>query len=107
MHYSVTYNPSSLKKSDWEKNRLSLNFCPMTTDRAGIRGLCFMKLLSETLQNLPYFWNMKTQIDFFISHFEQLWIIVDIFLFTNPQMLEMKNNKNSLGFFLFQKYGKF
>ena len=25
-----------------------------------------MKCSSETLQNLPYFWNMKTHIDFFI-----------------------------------------
>ena len=24
-----------------------------------IQGLCLMKLPSETLQNLPYFWNMK------------------------------------------------
>ena len=27
-----------------------------------IRGLCLMKLASETLQNLPYFWNKNTQI---------------------------------------------
>ena len=30
-----------------------------------IRNLCLMKLPSETLQNLPYFWNMKFQIVFF------------------------------------------
>ena len=34
-----------------------------------------MKLSSKTLQNLPYFWNMNTQIVFFlIFHLEQLWI---------------------------------
>ena len=27
-----------------------------------IRGLCFMKCASKTLQNLPYFWNNKTQV---------------------------------------------
>ena len=32
-----------------------------------IRGLCFMKLSSETLQNLPYFWNMKTHFFFRFS----------------------------------------
>ena len=31
-----------------------------------IRGLCLMKWPSETLQNLPYFWNMKTHVVFFI-----------------------------------------
>ena len=25
-----------------------------------IRGICLMKLSSKMLQNLPYFWNMKT-----------------------------------------------
>ena len=34
-----------------------------------IRGLCLMKLSSETLQNLSYFWNKKTQIYSFF-HFE-------------------------------------
>ena len=32
-----------------------------------IRGLCLMKLSNEMLQNLPYFWNMKTQVVSFIS----------------------------------------
>ena len=34
-----------------------------------IRGLFLMKCPSEMLQNLSYFWNMKTQIIFFIFHF--------------------------------------
>ena len=34
-----------------------------------IRGLCLMKLSSEELQNLPYFWNKKTQIVFVFSFF--------------------------------------
>ena len=29
-----------------------------------IRCMCLMKCSSETLQNLPYFWNMKTHTDF-------------------------------------------
>ena len=29
-----------------------------------IRGLCLMICSSETLQNLPYFWNTKTHADF-------------------------------------------
>ena len=29
------------------------------------RGLCLNKCFSEMLQNLPYFWNMKTHVDFF------------------------------------------
>ena len=34
-----------------------------------------MKLSSETLQILPYFWNKKIQIGlFFVFHFELLWI---------------------------------
>ena len=30
-----------------------------------------MKRSSKTLQNLPYFWNMKTRIVFFVFHFVQ------------------------------------
>ena len=33
------------------------------------RGLCLMNWSSETLQNLPYFWNTKTYIVFFVFHF--------------------------------------
>ena len=36
-----------------------------------IRGLCFLKLSSEMLQNLPYFWNTKTKIVFFLN-FKQI-----------------------------------
>ena len=37
-----------------------------------IRGLCLKKCSSETLQNLPYFWNTKTQVNtklFLVFHF--------------------------------------
>ena len=34
-----------------------------------IRGLCSTKCSRETLQNLPYFWNTKTHIVFFVFHF--------------------------------------
>ena len=30
-----------------------------------ISDLCLIKLFSETLQNLPYFWNKKTHVVFF------------------------------------------
>ena len=33
-----------------------------------LRGLCLMKCSSKTLQNLPYFWNMKTHLVFFSFH---------------------------------------
>ena len=35
-----------------------------------IRGLCLMKLSSEMLQNLSYFWNNKNQIGFFHFSFQ-------------------------------------
>ena len=87
-----------------------------------IRGLCLMKLSSEILQNLPYFWNKKTQIPcfyvlFFI--FEQLCIcrcpagqcrhIDHIATVKNPKLLKMKNEKDQvcIRVFIFQKYGKF
>ena len=38
-----------------------------------IRSLCLMKWPSEMLQNLPYFWNTKTHVVFFISHFVPLY----------------------------------
>ena len=38
-----------------------------------IRGLCFMKCSSQMLQNLPYFWSMKTHIVFFVFHFMLLY----------------------------------
>ena len=37
-------------------------------DSSEMRGLCLMKLSGEMLQNLPHFWNKKTQIVFFF-HF--------------------------------------
>ena len=37
-----------------------------------IIGLCLMNWRSEKLQNLPYFWNTKTYIIYFIFHFIML-----------------------------------
>ena len=34
-----------------------------------IRGLCLMKCSSQMLPNLPYFWNTKTHVVFFVFHF--------------------------------------
>ena len=47
-----------------------------------IRGLCMMKWPCEMLQNLPYFWKMKTQIFF---HLKQFWIcnIMDALIYVN------------------------
>ena len=50
-----------------------------------IRGLCFMKC------HLPFFQRKKTQIIFFIFHFEKLWILDSITILV----------------FILQKYGKF
>ena len=42
-----------------------------------IKGLCLMKWPSKTLQNLPYFWNMKTHVHiFFVFYFELYFITV-------------------------------
>ena len=38
-----------------------------------IRGLCSMKSSRKMLLNLPYFWNTKTHIVFFIFHFVLLY----------------------------------
>ena len=48
--------------------------CWLATHSSEIRGLCLMKWPSEMLQNLPYFWNTKSHIVFFVFHFELLWI---------------------------------
>ena len=75
-----------------------------------------MKWPRETLQNLPYFWNTKTQIVFSVYHFEQLWVFftvdaavcVDVdqaglpSTITNLKLLEMKKKLFDLSF---QKYG--
>ena len=38
-----------------------------------IRGLCSTKSSNEILQNLPYFWNKKTCLVFFMFHFVLLY----------------------------------
>ena len=37
------------------------------------KGLCLMKWPSETLQILPWFWNTKTQVVFYVFHFMLLY----------------------------------
>ena len=80
-----------------------------------IRGLCLMKCSSETLQNLPYFWNTKTHVVFFLFHF------VLLYFFPNEcpglcqdrpghPLLKIQSClrwKKSIWVFLLQKYGKF
>ena len=79
------------------------------------RGLCLMKWPSKTLQNLPYVWNMETNIVFFfIFHFVLLYfsqmnalVYVDI---SNTHSLggKIKSHemKKTTWIFVFQKYGK-
>ena len=62
------------KKGDIENRRMvwqqilifliRKNFGGKLSHSSEISGLCSMKSASETLQNLPYFWNMKTYIVF-------------------------------------------
>ena len=54
-------NPSDTETSKREGNHPS-----------EIRGLYLMKLSCEMLQNLPYFWNTKTQIGFFRFSFRAI-----------------------------------
>ena len=83
-----------------------------------IKGLCLMKCSSETFQNLPYFWNKKTQtVFFFIFHFEQLWICnsrCPDLCWHRPghPLLQIQSSskwkmKTTIWVFLFQIYGKF
>ena len=43
------------------------------THSSEIGGLCLMKWPSETPQNLPYIWNTKSNVFFFIFHFVLLY----------------------------------
>ena len=76
-----------------------------------IRGLCLMKLSSKTLQNLPYFWNKKTQIVFFVFHFSfpamllfylmnaLFYVDIDQGIRCNKSKVA-RNEKNYLGFLI-------
>ena len=51
-----------------KKNRTSnlvvqVHYIKYVHHSSEMRGLCLMKCSSETLQNLPYFWNTKTYVD--------------------------------------------
>ena len=77
-----------------------------------------MKCSSETLQNLPYFWNTKTHVDFFIFHFMLLYffllmnalVYVDIdhgIHYGKNKVARNEKRKRTIWVFLFQKYGTF
>ena len=77
-----------------------------------MRGLCLMKCSSEMLQNLPYFWNMKTHILFFCFSFPPVlsapFFIYVIFcgMIIWPSWPSWSPGKSSQGFlisFLFNK----
>ena len=51
-------------------------FGDVSVHSSKIRGLCLMKCSSEMLQNLPYFWNTKTHVVFFIFHFVLLYFFL-------------------------------
>ena len=57
-----------LNKCKLRIHKLIFIYHYITLHSSEIRGLCLMKCSSGMLQNLPYFWNMKTHIViFFIS----------------------------------------
>ena len=82
-----------------------------------VRGLWLMKFSIKTLQNLPYFWNTKINLVFFVFHF----VLLNFFPKEYPG-LSWHRQGYSLGgknkvarnaklkiyvIFIFQKYGKF
>ena len=52
---------------------MSLSYYVTAAHSSEIWGLCLMKSSRKTLQNLPYFWNMKTHVVFFVFHFVLLY----------------------------------
>ena len=76
-----------------------------------IRVLCLMKWPSETLQNLPYFWNTKTHA-IHIVFFPFSIVLLYFFAYWMPWSTYVKTvvrteRWKKLWVFIFQKYGKF
>ena len=66
LHPSVkNWTPGEFKT---KTKNIFINYLCIVRCSSEIRGLCFMKLSSETLQDLPYFLNRKTQIRFSFQH---------------------------------------
>ena len=56
----------------YPRHKLGMNYlmvCGLRNRSPEVRVLCLMKLSTGTLQNLPYFWNKKTQKGFFSFSF--------------------------------------
>ena len=73
-------------------------------------GLCSTKSSSKMLQNLPYFWNTKNHIVFFIFHFVLLYFsLMNALVYVECRHAwNEKRKKNYISWdFVFQKYGKF
>ena len=76
LNYTIAHLIIRLKaRNNWKKTTLWFQFLnyqkseDISMHSSEMRGLCLMKWPSEMLQNLPYFWNMKTHVCsfFFIS----------------------------------------
>ena len=86
--------------------------CLVHTHSSEIRGLCLMKWPSEMLQNLAYFWNVKTHFSFFIYCYFIFFLINALVGWSmSSAFIRGKNNvahneKKYVGF-IFQKNGKF
>ena len=65
-----------------------------------IGGLCLMKCPSEILQNLPYFYHMKTHIVFFCFSFRAtlFFPLMNALVYVDIDLHEMKNGKSNFGF---------
>ena len=66
---SARSQPYALRVWSEKKNTL----CDSVCHSSEIRSLCLIKCSSKTLQNLLYFWNMKTHVVFFVFHFVLLY----------------------------------
>ena len=64
----MEYNGVDHIQPDWHmRDQFYLDMVKIREHSSEIRGLCFLKFSSERLQNLLYFWNMKTHVVFFFS----------------------------------------
>ena len=72
-----------------------------------------MKLSSEMLQNLPYFWNTKTHVFFFLFSFHAtlLFSLMNALVYVNMgknKLARIENRKNNLhGFSYFKNMANF
>ena len=56
-------------RAKYKKKMLGVQSIEHITHSSQFQGLCSTKSSSETIQNLPYFWNAKTHVGFFFFDF--------------------------------------